>query len=147
RGRQHLQNSTNRAVAKGKLSEEEQGALLDRIRFTTDIEDVRDCQLVVEAVVEQLPVKQAVMQRLDGIVAEDTILATNTSSLSVTELSTATSRPVRVVGLHFFNPAPVQKLVEIVRTVVTQPDVLDDVSKLVESLDKTPVICGDKAGF
>ena len=91
--------------------------------------------------------KQDVIRRVDEIVAPDAIIATNTSSLSVTEISTATAHPGRVVGLHFFNPAPVQQLVEIVNTVVTEPDVLDDVSKLVESLDKTPVVCGDKAGF
>ena len=147
RGRQHVQHSTDRAVKRGKLSEDEQTALVGAITFTTNIADAKDCQLVVEAIVEQLPVKQALFRTLDGIVAPDAILATNTSSLSVTEISTATSRPGRVVGLHFFNPAPVQHLVEIIRTVVTEPDVLDDVAALARSLDKTPVICGDKAGF
>ena len=147
RGRQHVQHSTDRAVKRGKLSEDEQAALVGAITFTTNIADAKDCQLVVEAIVEQLPLKQALFPALDGIVAPDAILATNTSSLSVTEISTATSRPGRVVGLHFFNPAPVQHLVEIIRTVVTEPDVLDDVAALARSLDKTPVICGDKAGF
>ncbi len=147
RGRQHLQNSTGRAVSRGKLSEEEQAELLGRVTFTTDLADVAGCELVVEAVIEQLPVKQDVIRRVDEIVSPDAIIATNTSSLSVTEISTATAHPGRVVGLHFFNPAPVQKLVEVVNTVVTEPDVLEDVSKLVESLEKTPVVCGDKAGF
>jgi 3-hydroxybutyryl-CoA dehydrogenase len=147
RGRLHVTNSTDRAVARGKLTEGEQAELLERITFTTELDTVKECQLVVEAVVERLEVKQDVMQRLDGIVAPEAILATNTSSLSVTEISTATARPGRVVGVHFFNPAPVQKLVEIVRTVVTEPEVLDDISTLVESLEKTPVVCGDKAGF
>lgn len=147
RGRQHVQHSTGRAVARGKLTEEEQTALVDRITFTTGIESVKDCQFVVEAVIEQLAVKQSVIRQLDEIVAPDAILATNTSSLSVTEISTATARPGRVVGVHFFNPAPVQKLVEIVKTVVTDPSVLEDVAALTRSLDKTPVICGDKAGF
>src|SRR3954454_7483293 len=147
RGRQHVQNSTDRAVARDKLSETEQQELLGRITFTTGIEDVKDCDLVVEAVVEQLPVKQEVIRLVDELVAPEAIIATNTSSLSVTELSTATGRPGRVVGIHFFNPAPVQKLVEIVTTVVPAPDALDDITKLLESLGKTPVVCGDKAGF
>ena len=147
RGRQHVTHSTGRAVARGKLSEAEQSELVDRITFSTDLQAVKDCQFVVEAVIEQLPVKRSVITQLDDVLGPDAIIATNTSSLSVTEISTATARPGRVVGVHFFNPAPVQKLVEVVRTVVTQPDVLADVSALVESLDKTPVVCGDKAGF
>jgi 3-hydroxybutyryl-CoA dehydrogenase len=147
RGRQHLQHSTDRAVKRGKLSEDDQATLLGRVSFTTDIEDVKGCDLVIEAIVEQLPLKQALFRNLDTIVSADAILATNTSSLSVTEISTATSHPGRMIGLHFFNPAPVQNLVEIIRTVVTEPDVLEDVAALARSLDKTPVICGDKAGF
>ncbi|HLN75438.1 MAG TPA: 3-hydroxybutyryl-CoA dehydrogenase, partial [Nocardioidaceae bacterium] len=147
RGRQHIQHSTDRAVKRGKLSADEQEALVGRVTFTTDISDVKDADLVVEAVVEHLDVKEQVFRRLDEIVRPEAILATNTSSLSVTEISTATAHPGRVVGIHFFNPAPVQKLVEIVRTVVTEPDVLEDVAQVVQKLDKTPVICGDKAGF
>ncbi|MGZ5417535.1 MAG: 3-hydroxyacyl-CoA dehydrogenase family protein [Nocardioides sp.] len=147
RGRQHVQHSTDRAVKRGKLSEEDQAALVGRINFTTNLSDVKDCGLVVEAIIEQLPLKQELFRTLDGIVGPDAILATNTSSLSVTEISTATSHPGRVVGVHFFNPAPVQNLVEIIRTVVTEPDVLEDVATLARSLDKTPVVCGDKAGF
>ena len=147
RGRQHVQHSTDRAVKRGKLSAEDQAALVGRVNFTTNLSDVKDCGLVVEAIVEQLPLKQELFRTLDGIVGADAILATNTSSLSVTEISTATSHPGRVVGVHFFNPAPVQNLVEIIRTVVTEPDVLEDVAALARSLDKTPVVCGDKAGF
>ncbi|HET6561274.1 MAG TPA: 3-hydroxybutyryl-CoA dehydrogenase [Marmoricola sp.] len=147
RGRQYIQHSTDRAVSRGKLSEDEQKAIFDRITFSTDLAAVKACELVVEAVVEKLEVKQDVVRRVDAVVSPEAIIATNTSSLSVTEISTATRRPGRVVGIHFFNPAPVQKLVEIVRTVVTEPDVLDDVSRVVETLDKTPVVCGDKAGF
>jgi 3-hydroxybutyryl-CoA dehydrogenase len=147
RGRQHIQHSTDRAVKRGKLSETEQAELVGRVTFTTNLSDVKGVDLVVEAVVEHLDVKQELFRQLDQTVAPDTILATNTSSLSVTEISTATSHPGRVVGIHFFNPAPVQKLVEIVRTVVTEPDVLEDVKSLVQKLDKTPVVCGDKAGF
>ncbi len=147
RGRAHVQNSTDRAVKRGKLTDEDQTGLLDRITFTTSLEEVKDCDLVVEAIVEQLPLKQQLFRSLDGIVRPETILATNTSSLSVTEISTATSHPGRVVGVHFFNPAPVQQLVEVVRTVVTEPEVLEDVAGLMRELGKSPVACGDKAGF
>jgi 3-hydroxybutyryl-CoA dehydrogenase len=147
RGRQHLEHSTGRAVKRGKLTAEEQAALVGGITFTTNLGDTKDCDLVVEAVVEHLELKQDLFRRLDEIVSPEAILATNTSSLSVTEISTATSHPGRVVGLHFFNPAPVQNLVEIVQTVVTEPHVLEQVAGLARSLGKTPVVCGDKAGF
>ena len=147
RGRQHVTNSTGRAVSRGKLSEDEQAELVDRITFTTELSGVKACTLVVEAVVERLEVKQAVFRALDDVVAPDAILATNTSSLSVTEISTATSHPGRVIGLHFFNPAPVQNLVEVIRTVVTEPEVVDRTADLARSLGKTPVVVGDKAGF
>jgi 3-hydroxybutyryl-CoA dehydrogenase len=147
RGRQHIEHSTARAVRREKLTEAEAGELVGRISFTTNLSDVKDCSLVIEAIVEQLALKQEIFRELDGLIGPDAILATNTSSLSVTEISTATTRPGRVIGVHFFNPAPVQNLVEIVRTVVTEPEVLDDVAELAKSLGKTPVICGDKAGF
>ena len=102
---------------------------------------------MVEAVVESLEIKKSIFRDLEGVVRPETILATNTSSLSVTEISTANLHPGRVIGVHFFNPAPVQNLVEIIRTVVTEPDVLDDVKALVGRLGKNPVVCGDRAGF
>ena len=147
RGRQHLEHSTGRAVKRGKMTEAEQAELIGRITFSTSLKDLHDADFVVEAVVESLEVKKEIFRQLDEIVAPDAILATNTSSLSVTEISTANARPGRVIGVHFFNPAPVQNLVEIVRTVVTEPDVLADVQELVGTLGKNPVVCGDKAGF
>jgi len=147
RGRQHLEHSTGRAVARGKLTEDDQLALLDRISFTTDLKALADADFVVEAVVESLDTKRDLFKRLEEIVAPEAVLATNTSSLSVTEISTANAHPGRVIGVHFFNPAPVQNLVEIIRTVVTEPTVLDDVKALVEKVGKQPVVCGDKAGF
>ena len=147
RGRQHLETSTSRAVSRGKLSEEDQQALLDRVTFATSLEELKDADLVVEAVVESVAIKKQIFKQLDAIVSDDTILATNTSSLSVTEISTANASPGRVIGVHFFNPAPVQGFVEIVQTVVTEPSVLSDVSSLVQTLGKNPVVCGDKAGF
>ena len=147
RGRRHLEASTGRAVARGKLTEEEAAELVGRIRTTTSLGDLAGADLVIEAVVESVATKQQIFRELDSIVDASTILATNTSSLSVTELSTATSHPGRVVGIHFFNPAPVQQLVEVVRTVVTDPVVLADVQAVLGRLGKSPVVCGDKAGF
>src|SRR5690348_12168367 len=147
RGRQHLEHSTGRAVKRGKLSAEEQQSLLGRISYSSDMESLAGADFVIEAVVESLEVKKDIFRRLEAIVPPEAILATNTSSLSVTEISTANAHPGRVVGVHFFNPAPVQGLVEVVRTVVTDPDVLEDVKALVEKLGKNPVVCGDKAGF
>jgi 3-hydroxybutyryl-CoA dehydrogenase len=147
RGRQHVESSVARAVKRGKLSDEEAGELTGRISFTTDVGDLARCGFVIEAVVEQVAVKQAILRRLDEVVSPDAILATNTSSLSVTEIATATSHPGRVIGVHFFNPAPVQRLVEIIRTVVTEPEVLEAAAGLATSLEKTPVVVGDKAGF
>jgi len=146
-GRGHIEHSTDRAVRRGKMSEDERAHLLDAITFTTDLDALAGCQLVVEAVPEQLDLKRDLFARLDKIVTQEAILATNTSSLSVTEISVATERPRRVVGMHFFNPAPVQEFVEVVRTVVTEPDVVEDVTALARRLGKAPVECGDKAGF
>jgi 3-hydroxybutyryl-CoA dehydrogenase len=147
RGRRHLEASTGRAVQRGKLTEADQAELLGRIELTSELKDLTEAGVVVEAVVESLETKKALFRELESIVAPETILATNTSSLSVTEISTANAHPGRVIGIHFFNPAPVQGLVEVVRTVVTEPSVLEDVRDLVESLGKNPVVCGDKAGF
>lgn len=147
RGREHLSHSTGRAVSRGKMSTDQQAEILGHISFATDLSALADADFVVEAVVESLEVKKGLFRRLDDIVRPDAILATNTSSLPVTEIATANTRPGRVVGVHFFNPAPVQNLVEIVRTVVAEPAVLADVEGLLGRLGKNPVVCGDKAGF
>jgi len=147
KGQAVLRHSTDRAVSRGKLTEQAQTELHDRVRCTTDLADLAECDLVVEAVPEQLDLKRAVFAQLDQIVKPEAILATNTSSLSVTEISVATEHPRRVVGMHFFNPPTVQKLVEVVRTVVTEDAVIEDVKALTERLGKMPVVIGDKAGF
>jgi 3-hydroxybutyryl-CoA dehydrogenase len=146
-GRAHVEQSTSRAVARGKLTEADQRALLGRIRFTAALEDVATAQLVVEAVPEKLDLKREIFGKLDSICGPETVLATNTSSLSVTEISVATHDPSRVVGLHFFNPAPVQRFVEVVRTVVSEPEVVQATTALARRLGKQPVVVGDKAGF
>jgi 3-hydroxybutyryl-CoA dehydrogenase len=147
RGHRHIEASTARAVKRGKLTEEEQRALLERITFTTDIEQVADAELVVEAIPEHLDLKQKLFADLDRVCPPDTILATNTSALSVTELAVSTLRPSKVIGMHWFNPAPVMGLVEIVRTVVTEPQVVEDVEGLIGRVGKKDVTAGDKAGF
>src|SRR5665811_2295305 len=147
KGQGVLRRSTDRALSRGKLTEEQQAELLGRVRFSSDLADLAECDLVVEAVPERLDLKRDIFARLDQLVKPDAILATNTSSLSVTEISVATQHPRRVVGLHFFNPATVQKFVEVIRTVVTDDDVVEDVKALAERIGKLPVVIGDKAGF
>ena len=147
RGRAHLEHSTERAVTGGKLDESARTDLLGRISYGTDLTSLAECDLVVEAIPENLANKAAVFTELDRICRPEVILASNTSSLSVTEIGVRTSRPGKVVGLHFFNPAPILKLVEVVRTVVTEPDVIDDVVAFTRGLGKEPVVIGDRAGF
>jgi 3-hydroxybutyryl-CoA dehydrogenase len=147
RSRGYIEHSTSRAVRRGKLSSQDGAALLGRIAYTLDLTDLKEVELVVEAVPERLDLKREVFARLDAVCAPDTILATNTSSLSVTEIAVATSRPGKVVGMHFFNPAPVMKLVELVSTVVSEPEVVADVKALADRLGKVGVAIGDKAGF
>ncbi|UMP06402.1 3-hydroxyacyl-CoA dehydrogenase family protein [Amycolatopsis sp. EV170708-02-1] len=147
RGRGHLEHSTERAVSGGKLDADGRSALLDRIRYTTSLAELSDVDLVIEAIPENLEAKSDVFAQLDKITGPDTIFVSNTSSLSITEIGVHTARPGKVVGMHFFNPAPILKLVEVVRTVVTEPDVVTDVVAFAERLGKTPVVIGDRAGF
>jgi len=147
RAKGHLATSTGRAVKRGKLTEAEVAEILSRISTGTKLSAVADCELVVEAVPERMDVKKALFAALDALLPDDAVLATNTSALSVTELATSTSRPSRVVGLHWFNPAPVMGLVEVVRTVVTDPSVVEDVEALVAQVGKVDVTAGDRAGF
>src|SRR2546421_1696347 len=146
-GRATLTGSTDRAVARGKLSEADRDALLRRVRFAVGLAELGAADLVVEAVPEQLDLKRKILAELDEVCKPGTILATNTSSLSVTEISVATHRPNQVVGMHFFNPAPVMKLVEIVKTVVTDDAVVADVEALCTRLGKVDVTINDRAGF
>ncbi len=147
KGREHLEASTERALSRNKISAENRDALLGRVTVSTDVTDLADVDLVVEAVPERLDLKAEVFAALDKVCGPDTIFASNTSSLSITELAVRTERPHQVVGMHFFNPAPVQALVELVRTVVTDPEVVTDVADLAVRLGKSPVVCGDRAGF
>jgi 3-hydroxybutyryl-CoA dehydrogenase len=147
RGRASIVGSTDRAVARGKLQPADRDALLDRISFVVGLDRLAEVDLVLEAVPEHLDLKQRIFAELDRVCKPSTILATNTSSLSVTEISVATHRPNQVVGLHFFNPAPIMRLVEVVRTVVTADDVVADIEALCARLGKIDVTISDRAGF
>jgi 3-hydroxybutyryl-CoA dehydrogenase len=142
-----LARSLEKAVARGKLTETDRDATLARVRGTVRYEDLSDVDLVVEAVVEDLTVKQALFEIFDEVCKPGTILATTTSSLPVIDCATATSRPRDVIGMHFFNPAPVMRLVEVVNTVSTAPDVIATVRELCTRVGKHPVTCADRAGF
>ncbi|HUK68445.1 MAG TPA: 3-hydroxybutyryl-CoA dehydrogenase [Streptosporangiaceae bacterium] len=147
RGRAALTRSTDRAVSRGKLSPQERDALLGRVAFAVGLDALGEVDLAIEAVPEQLEIKRRVFAELDRVCPDSAILATDTSSLSVTEIAAATRRPDRVVGMHFFNPAPVMKMVEVVRTVVTSPEVIEDMAALCERLGKVSVTINDRAGF
>ncbi|HKS45809.1 MAG TPA: 3-hydroxybutyryl-CoA dehydrogenase [Amycolatopsis sp.] len=147
RGRGHLEHSTARAVAGGKLDEAGRAELLGRITLATALSELAEVDFVIEAVPESLELKAEVFAQLDKIVKPETVFASNTSSLSVTAIGVHTARPGKVVGMHFFNPAPVLNLVEIVRTVVTEPEVIAEVVAFAGRLGKTPVVIGDRAGF
>jgi 3-hydroxybutyryl-CoA dehydrogenase len=142
-----LQRSLDKAVLRGKLEETARDAALAKVRGSARLDDLAECDLVIEAVVEELSVKQALFSTFDDICKPGAVLATTTSSLPVIELAAATSRPGDVVGMHFFNPAPVMKLVEVVRTVSTSDDVVATLREVCEKSDKQSVVCGDRAGF
>jgi 3-hydroxybutyryl-CoA dehydrogenase len=145
RGR--IEHFLTRKVEKGRMEQAERDAAVERLRLTTDLADLADCDVVIEAVVEELPVKRELFAELDRICRPDAVLATNTSALSVTEIAAATERPQRVVGMHFFNPAPLMPLVEIVRTELTADEAFEGAYALGERLGKTPIRCHDTPGF
>jgi 3-hydroxybutyryl-CoA dehydrogenase len=147
RGRSTVEHYLDRGVEKGRLTAGERDSALERLTTTTALADLSGCELVIEAIVEDLDAKRDLFAELDGIVGPDAILATNTSALSVTEIALATSRPERVVGMHFFNPAPVLPLVEVVRTEQTDPAVHDAAYELAARLGKVPIRCNDTPGF
>jgi 3-hydroxybutyryl-CoA dehydrogenase len=147
RGRDRIAVSLKRAVKAGKLSEGDAEAALGRIRFTEDLQEFADRQLAVEAVVEVEDVKTAVLGKLDLILPEDAILASNTSSIPIMRLGTATARPHNVVGVHFFNPVPVLKLVEVIPSLATSQDTKARAVAFVEQLGKHAVVAQDRAGF
>jgi 3-hydroxybutyryl-CoA dehydrogenase len=147
RGRAAIARRLERAAEKGRLSAAERDAALERLTLATETSALRDCELVIEAVVEELGVKLALFEELARVVSPRALLATNTSALSVTAIAAGASGPERVLGLHFFNPAPVLPLVEVVATELTSEASLERAVGFVEQLGKTPVACRDTPGF
>ena len=142
-----IQKSLERLVRKGTMGEEQVPVILERIKRTTKPESLRECGIVVEAVHEDVKTKKEVLARLDDVTGPDCILATNTSSISITELAAVTKRPDKVIGMHFMNPVPIMKLVEIIRGLATSNETYADVEDLTRQLDKTPVEVQDYPGF
>ena len=142
-----VEKSLGKAVERGKMSDDDKGQVLARISWTDDLSGLKDCDLVIESVAENLDLKKQLFKDLDGLLKPEAILGTGTSSLTVVEMASVTSRPDRVLGVHFFNPATMMRLVELVRTVATSTQVLADVKAWVVSVGKHPVLCEDRAGF
>jgi 3-hydroxybutyryl-CoA dehydrogenase len=147
KGLTSIEKSLNKFVEKGTLSAADRDAARGRLRGTTKLEDLKDSDLVVEAIIEQLPDKRELYSALDKICPKNTIFASNTSSLSITEMAFMTARPDRFIGLHFFNPVPLMKLVEVIRTIATDPKVYEDAVAFASRVGKVPVRTSDRTGF
>ncbi len=147
KGLKSIEKNLGRLVEKGTLTEAGKGEVRGRLKGTTSVVDLKDCDLIVEAIIEQLPVKRELFGELDKLCPAQTIFASNTSSLTITEIAAATKRPQRFVGLHFFNPVPVMKLVEVVKTIATDPGVYEEMVAFGAKLGKTPVRANDSGGF
>ncbi|HHT02186.1 MAG TPA: 3-hydroxybutyryl-CoA dehydrogenase [Firmicutes bacterium] len=147
RGLQVITKNLQRNVDKGKMAADEMAAVLGRIQGTTDLQDGADAQLVIEAIVENLDVKLQVFSKLEEICGPDTIFASNTSSLPITELAAGTKRPDKFIGMHFFNPPQVMQLIEVIRAIQTSPETFQAVEALAKRMGKTPVAVNDCPGF
>jgi len=147
KGIKSIEKNLNRLAEKGTITDGVKGEIRGRLKGTTSIEDLKNCDVIVEAIIEQLPAKRELFGELDRICPPATIFASNTSSLTITEIATATKRPQRFVGLHFFNPVPVMKLVEVVRTITTDPAVYEEMVAFGAKLGKTAVRANDSTGF
>ncbi len=147
KGLQGIDKNLARLVEKGTLSAADRDQVRGRLRCTTNVEDLKESDVIIEAIIEQLPAKRELWSALDKICPKPTIFASNTSSLSITEMATFTQRPDRFVGMHFFNPVPVMKLVEVIRTIATDPKVFDEMVAFGQRLGKTVVRTSDRTGF
>ncbi|KRQ87893.1 putative 3-hydroxybutyryl-CoA dehydrogenase [Caloramator mitchellensis] len=147
RGYNGIVKNISKLVEKGKISEEDKNNIVSKIHKSINVEDAKDCDLVVEAIIENMDAKKELFKKLDSICKEETILATNTSSLSITEIAAATKRPDRVIGMHFFNPAPVMKLIEIIRGIATSEETYNKVKEISTTIGKDPVEVNEAPGF
>ena len=145
-GRKRIENSLAKAVEKGKLGSAERDAALGRVTFTTAVEKLADRDLVIEAIIEDLEAKRSLFRTLNGLCRDHTIFASNTSSLPITDMAVGT-RPDRFVGLHFFNPVPVMKLVEVVHSIATSKNSIDEVLTFAKRVGKEPITVQDNSGF
>ena len=142
-----IESFINKGIEKGKISEEKKESILGRIKGVSEYSDFYDCDLIIEAVIEDIKIKREIFQGIDSVCGGHAIFATNTSSLSIIDLASATKRPEKVLGLHFFNPAPLMKLLEIVKTLVTNEETLEICKEFGKSLGKTVIIAKDTPGF
>lgn len=147
RGVANISKSLDRFVKKETMTEEQKAEVLGRIRTTTALEDLKDCTLVVEAATENFEIKKTIFEKLDAICGPDAILSSNTSSISITKIAAVTKRPEKVIGMHFFNPVPLMKLVEVIRGIATSDATYAKVKELSEKFGKVPVECNDYPGF
>jgi 3-hydroxybutyryl-CoA dehydrogenase len=147
KGRMRIASDLERRVQKGKMTAEEQKAVLGRLTTTTRLEEFKDCDLVIEAASEQIPIKKEVFQTLDAVTRKSAVLASNTSSISITRIASFTKRPDRVVGMHFFNPAPVMKLIELIRGMETSEETFQTAREVSLKMGKTPWEAKDFPGF
>jgi 3-hydroxybutyryl-CoA dehydrogenase len=146
-GIRRVEKSLHKMVEKGSLEEEERRRTMERITGVSDLEDLSDCDLIIEAVYEEENLKKALLQWLDKLCPPATLLASNTSTLSITRLSSSLSRRNKTLGIHFFNPVPAMKLVEVVKTVATSPETIETLLHFVKTLGKEPILVRDQAGF
>lgn len=147
KGMKIILKDLDKMVQKGKMTEERKNEILSKITSAQNLEDAKDADLVIEAAVEELSLKKELFMELDNICKPEAILATNTSSLSITEIAGATSRPDKIIGMHFFNPVPIMKLVEIVKGIATSQETIDIIFKLSEQIGKRPVVVEEAPGF
>lgn len=147
KGLKGIEKNLARLVEKGVITEAAKSEARGRLKGTTSLQDMKDCDVIVEAIIERLPAKRELFSELDALCPAHTIFASNTSSLTIMEIAASTKRPQRFVGLHFFNPVPVMKLVEVVRTIATDPAVYDELVAFGTMLGKTPVRANDGGGF
>ena len=147
KGFANIGKSLDRFVKKETMTEDQKNEVLGRIKTTTNLEDLEDCTLIVEAATENFEVKKQIFQKLDEITSEECILASNTSSISITKIAATTSRPDKVIGMHFMNPVPLMKLVEVIRGIATSDETYAKVKEMSETMGKTPLDCQDFPGF
>lgn len=142
-----ITKNLQRSVDKGRITEQQKEEILSRIKGTTSIDDMKDVDIIIEAIIEDAELKKKVFKELDDLCPKDVIFATNTSSISITELAAATTRPEKFIGMHFMNPVPVMKLVEVIRGIATNDEVTDTIKDLAEKMGKIPVEVNDYPGF